>query len=137
VIFEDIFLVISCLRSVPEMRAIAKRTAEVEAGEERFRTIFEKAPVGMAVVGLDQRFEQVNARLCQMVGYSDQELTQLKPSDIAHEEDGESGEHLVQQLINGEISRCTVEKRYVRKDKEALWITRTTCVIRDDAGKPR
>src|SRR5947208_8570301 len=87
VIFEDVFLVISCLRSVREMRAIAKRTAEVEAGEERFRTIFEEAPVGMAVVGLDQRFEQVNTRLCQMVGYTDEELTKLKPCDITHHDD--------------------------------------------------
>lgn len=137
VIFEDVFLVISCLRSVREMRAIAKRTAEVEASEERFRTIFEEAPVGMAVVGLDQHFEQVNARLTQMVGYSEQELTQMKPADIAHDECAESGELLVQQLINGEISRCAVENRYIRKDKEVLWITRTTCVIRDAAGAPR
>src|SRR5438094_3673142 len=82
VIFEDIFLVISCLRSIREMRSIELRTAEVEASEERFRTIFEEAPVGMAVVGLDQRFEQVNTRLCQMVGYTDAELTKLTPSDL-------------------------------------------------------
>ena len=137
VIFEDIFLVISCLRSVREMRAIAKRTAEVEAGEERFRTIFEEAPVGMAVVGLDQRLEQVNARLCQMVGYTDDELTKLKPCDITHPEDIAAEEHLVEQVLDGKMPRCVIEKRFIRKDKEVRWITRTTCLIRDSARKPR
>ncbi len=135
VIFEDIFLVISCLRSVREMRSIAIRTAEVEASEKRFRTIFEEAPVGMAVVGLDHRFEQVNARLCQMVGYTEQELTQLTPAELAHGND--PGEQLEHRLLDGELARCTVEKRYVRKDKEPLWVTRTTCLVRDQDAQPR
>src|SRR5882724_851688 len=64
VVFEDVFLVISCLRSIREMRSIANRTAALEASEQSFRQIFEEAPIGMAVVGLDEGFDQVNATLC-------------------------------------------------------------------------
>src|SRR3989440_8724783 len=74
VIFEDVFLVISCFRSIHEMRSIANRTAALEASEQNFRQIFEEAPIGMAVVSLDERFTQANTTLCQMVGYSEQEL---------------------------------------------------------------
>ena len=81
VIFEDVFLVISCLRSISEMRSIANRTAALEASEQGFRQIFEEAPIGMAVVGLDESFNQVNATLCQMVGYSERELTQRTTVD--------------------------------------------------------
>ena len=136
VVFEDIFLVISCLRSVREMRSIARRTAEVEASEERFRTIFEEAPVGMAVVSLDQQFVQVNARLSQMVGYKGDELTKVGLVDILHPEDAAEVTS-ARQLVNGEINRFAVENRYVRKDKSVGWITRTTCVIRDRNGAPR
>ena len=58
VMFEDVFLVISCLRSIREMRSIANRTAALEASEQGFRQIFEDAPIGMAVVGLDESFNQ-------------------------------------------------------------------------------
>src|SRR6266446_6597322 len=74
VVFEDVFLVISCFRSIREMRFIANRTAALESSEQNFRQIFEEAPIGMAVVGLDDRYAQVNARLCNMVGYSEEEL---------------------------------------------------------------
>src|ERR1043166_4532078 len=63
VVFEDIFLIISCRRSIREMRAIAKRTAALETSEQNFRQIFQEAPIGMAVVGLDEQFLQPNAKL--------------------------------------------------------------------------
>src|SRR5438874_9703646 len=56
VVFEDVFLVISCLRSIREMRSIANRTAALEASEQTFRKIFEEGPVGIAIVDLEQRF---------------------------------------------------------------------------------
>src|SRR6195256_5360169 len=87
VVFEDVFLVISCLRSVREMRFIANRTAALEASAEDLRQIFEEAPIGMAVVGLDESFDQVNTTLCQMVGYSEEELKSRTTMDITFEDD--------------------------------------------------
>src|SRR5207237_9747661 len=72
VIFEDAFLVISCLRSIREMRSIANRTAALEMSEQNFRQIFEEAPIGMAVVGLNERFTNANIALCNMLGDSEQ-----------------------------------------------------------------
>ena len=134
VIFEDIFLVISCLRSVREMRAIAKRTAEVEAGEERFRKIFEEAPLGMAAVGVDGHFLQVNARLAQMVGYSEDELSRSKTGDLVHPEDALVDARIEQTLLDGTAPRCVTEERYVRRDGTALWVTRTMCLLREQAA---
>src|ERR1051325_3270257 len=75
VVFEDVFLVISCFRSIREMRAIAKRTAALEASDARSRQLFDDAPIGMAVVSLNNRkFKQVNARFTEMIGYSEPEL---------------------------------------------------------------
>jgi two-component system, sensor histidine kinase and response regulator len=136
VIFEDIFLVISCLRSIREMRFIANRTAALESSEQNFRQIFEEAPIGMAVVGLDSRYAQVNASLCNMVGYSEEELTSRTTSEITHREDIDKDKQLTQRLLS-EAGRTFVEKRYVRKDGEIIWATRTACLMRDESGKPR
>jgi two-component system sensor histidine kinase/response regulator len=135
VIFENIFLVISCFRSINEMRFIANRTAALETSDQSSRQLFEEAPIGMAVVGLDERFKQVNTRFAGMVGFSEQELLSRTPLDITHPEDLAETKRLVAGMLAG-TERCSVEKRYVRKDGETLWVTRTACIIRDKAGQP-
>src|SRR5437764_5406436 len=100
VIFEDIFLVISCLRSIREMRFIANHTAALESSEQNFRQIFEEAPIGMAVVGLDSHYARVNATLCNMVGYSEEELTSRTPSEITHLDDIDMDKQLTQHLLS-------------------------------------
>jgi two-component system sensor histidine kinase/response regulator len=136
VIFEDIFLVISCLRSIREMRFIANRTAALETSERSFRQLFEEAPIGMAVVGLDERFTRVNAVLCKMIGYSERELAGRTPLDITYPEDIKQSKELGATLLSG-AENSSIEKRYVHKDGDVLWAKRTACVIRDEAGKPR
>jgi PAS domain S-box-containing protein len=136
VIFEDVFLVISCLRSIREMRSIANRTAALKTSEQSFRQIFEEAPIGMAVVGLDDRYLQANAAFCDMLGYSEQELTARTTSEITYSGDIEESKRLAQLLLNESVHSC-VEKRYVRQTGEVLWATRTACLIRDESGNPR
>src|SRR5947208_7492261 len=115
VVFEDVLLVISCLRSVREMRSIANRTAALEASEQNFRQIFQEAPIGMAVVGLDEKFLQANAELCQMMDYSESELRSRTPLDITHADDVGFSRELTRTMLEGGV-HSLVEKRYVRKD---------------------
>jgi two-component system, sensor histidine kinase and response regulator len=136
VIFEDVFLVISCLRSVREMRFIAKRAAALEWSEQNFRQIFEEAPIGMAVVGLDDRYAQVNTRFCEMVGYSEDELLTRTTCEITHRDDVDKTQQLARCLLKETLPSC-VEKRYLRKNGDVIWANRTACVIRDESGKPR
>ncbi len=136
VVFEDVFLVISCLRSVREMRSTAKRTAALESSEQNFRQSFEEAPIGMAVVGLDDRYVQVNTRFCEMVGYSEDELRARTTCEITHRDDIDKTRQLARRLLKETVPSC-VEKRYLRKNGDVIWANRTTCVIRDESGKPR
>src|SRR6266851_4650416 len=136
VLFEDVFLVISCLRIIREMGFIAKRTAALETSEQSSRQIFEEAPIGMAVVNLDRRFTTVNTAFCDMMGYSEEELLSRSPLDITYPADVEESERLAQDLLDG-TAHSSVEKRYVRKNGKVLWTTRTACVIRDEASQPR
>jgi PAS domain S-box-containing protein len=137
VIFENVFLVISCFRSIREMRFIANRTAALEASDQRSRQLFDDAPIGMAVVALDnQQFKQVNGRFAEMVGYSEQELMPRTPLDITHPDDLAESQRLVKEMLGG-VERCCVEKRYLRKSGDILWATRTACIIRDKDGNAR
>ena len=135
VVFEDVFLVISCLRSVREMRFIANRTAQLEASEGNFRQIFEEAPIGMAVVDLDQRFVQVNTSLSHILDYSVEELSHKSTYDITSPEDVSTDKQNVDALLRGE-RHCSFEKRYIRKDNQTVWTALTACLIQDEAGEP-
>src|SRR5438477_2268142 len=135
VVFEDVFLVISCLRSIREMRSIANRTAALEMSEQNFRQIFQDDPIGMAVVGLNEKFLQANSTLCQMLDYSEDELRQRTPLDITHKDDVDLSRRVAGGMLDGLHSR--IEKRYLRKDGNFVWAARTGCVIRDENGDPR
>jgi len=101
-----------------------------------FRELFEEAPIGMAIIALDERFIKVNSTFCKMVGYSNAELKQRTAEDITHSEDIERGRQLARNLLEGEV-RYTGEKRYVHKNGEVLWVNRTASLIRDEKGAPQ
>ena len=137
VVFENVFLVISCFRSIREMRFIANRTASLEASDQRSRQLFDDAPIGMAVVALDnEKFRQVNARFTEMIGYSEVELLERTPLNLTHPDDLAESQRLVKALLDGR-ERCSLEKRYIRKNGELLWVNRTACVICDKDSNPR
>jgi len=112
------------------------KTVEMAPGDAIFRELFEGAPIGMAVLALDERFLQVNASFCTMVGYSNQELRQRTAEDITFADDIETGRQLAQILLRG-TPRYTGDKRYVHKNGEVLWVSRTASVLRDEGGAPQ
>lgn len=105
--------------------------------EERFRKIFEDGPLGMAIVNSEYRFVKVNSALCRMVGYSEHELTGIAFEKITHPEDIAKDLFLSDKVFNGEMPYFQLEKRYIRKNEEILWVALTATVIRDEEGKPQ
>lgn len=109
---------------------------ELRRSEVRFRATFEQSAVGMAHIGLDGRFLRLNDRLCSTTGYSRNELQALTFQDITHPDDLNSDLQLADQLWDGKIPSYTIEKRYIRKSGEAVWIALTASVVRDEQGRP-
>ena len=107
------------------------------ASEMRFRATFEQAAVGIAHLGLDGRWLRANRRCCEILGYSENELTStLTLSDVTHPPDLDANLSNLSALLSGEIQSYTREKRYVRKDREIVWANLTVSVARDQAGIP-
>ncbi|WP_429174325.1 PAS domain S-box protein [Aeromonas salmonicida] len=94
----------------------------MEDVEARFRTIFERAGVGIAMVAPDGGWLRVNDALCQIVGYSQDELINLTFQDITHPDDLNTDLSLLQQLINDDIDHYQLEKRYITKSGRYVWI---------------
>jgi PAS domain S-box-containing protein len=115
-----------------------KRAEEtLRENEERFRATFEQAAVGIAHVAPDGRWLRVNQRLCDIVGYSREELTRLTFQDITHPDDLDADLQYVRQMLADEIASYSMEKRYVRKNGRHVWINLTVALLRDATGQPK
>ncbi|MEW6638446.1 MAG: PAS domain S-box protein, partial [Actinomycetota bacterium] len=115
-----------------------QRRAEeaLREAEERFRSSFRDAAIGMAIVGLDGRWLQVNHALCAIVGYSEEELLERSHQEIAHPEDLEKDLENVRRLLSGEIMRYQTEKRYICKGGTVVWVLLSVSLVRDAKGNP-
>ena len=104
-------------------RHIDHAKTAIEESEARFRSIFERAGLGIALVAPQGGWISVNEALCEIVGYSKAELENLTFQDITHPDDLESDLILLQQLVSGEVDRYQLDKRYLRKNGETVWIS--------------
>lgn len=116
----------------------ARKQAEgrLRESEERFRLSMGNAPIGIALVGTDGSWLEVNDRLCEIVGRSRDELLALTFQDITHPDDLDADLAYVQALLDGEMDRYAMEKRYFHADGREVPILLSVSLVRDAAGEP-
>ncbi|MEG4959929.1 MULTISPECIES: PAS domain S-box protein [unclassified Microcoleus] len=104
--------------------------------EEQFRHAFEDASIGMAILSLDGHWLKVNPALCQIVGYSSEELLTLTFEDITYPEDLAVDLNNRRNLLAGTMSTYQREKRYLHKQGYIVWILLNGSVVQDEQGNP-
>lgn len=110
---------------------------KLRESDERFRGTLEQAAVGIAHASLDGYFRQVNQKFCAITGYARDELLRMSYQDLTFPDDLDENARYRQQLLAGEISTFSMEKRYVRKDGSLIWVNLTVSLLRDADGTPR
>ncbi|MBW4497445.1 MAG: PAS domain S-box protein [Oscillatoria princeps RMCB-10] len=113
--------------------ALSERERSSEG--EAFRRIFERAPIGMALAGADFRLLKVNRAFCEMLGYTESELAALTVVDITHPEDMSAEMPSLERVLRGETDSFQLEKRYITKNREILWVNLSLMAIRNPAGE--
>ncbi len=116
--------------------ALQQREAERQQMEQRFRAAFESSAIGMAVMSLEGKILAVNAAVCAMSGYSEDELKQRSDSDNVYPPDATVGRELYVEMLEGKRPHYSVERRYLRKNGEIFWIRLTLSLVRDAVGQP-
>lgn len=120
---------VGALRDVTERRLAEEKLRESEV---RYRILFEQAAVGIAQVSLhDGTYLEVNAKLCEMLGYSAEEFARLSYRDVTYAPDLAEEEALLARLLARKIQTYELEKRYVRKDGSHLWVRLQTSIVSD------
>ena len=103
---------------------------------EQFRSAFENAPVGMAIVGLDGAWLKVNPALCNLLGFAEEELFRTDFQTLTHPADLDMDLGHLKLLTSGEVPSYTIEKRYYRANGSILWGKQRVGMVRNVDGKP-
>ncbi|TQS40223.1 sensor histidine kinase [Cryptosporangium phraense] len=114
----------------------ARSRRELRLSEQRFRTVFDRSLVGMAIVDLTGRFRQANQAFCTMLGYSPDALLQLTSADVTHPDDRSATDDPVREALAGTTPGFTLEKRYLRADGHVVHGATTATLLRDLENQP-
>jgi len=108
--------------------------AALKESTEQYRATFEKAAVGIGHTAPDGRWLRVNQKLCDIVGYTREEMLGLTYRDITHPDNLEADIMAVREMLSGELQTYTTEKRYLHKNGSEVWINLTVSPLRDPSG---
>jgi PAS domain S-box-containing protein len=124
---------VGMLIDIDEQKKILEK---LEQSEERFRTIFENTPTGIALLGLDGRILTVNPAILKMTGFTEQELHSMSGLDFTHPDDHTAAGELMAGLISGKGKNFEVESRFIRKNGDIYWVRQRVSSINGPDGKP-
>ena len=114
-----------------------KAEMALQQNEERFRRIFQAGPLGITLANLDYKYTMVNARYCEMSGYSEKEILDMIFDDVSFPEGIDMTLSYLDRLKKGESAYYVAEKRYKKKNGELFWGSLVVTVLRDNDGKPQ
>ena len=130
-----VFSIERALKESKEHEVLRKSQLSVAESEERFRATFEQAAVGIIHVMQDGKFVRANKKFCSIIGYSQDELLGMSFMELTYPDDMENNADNFEKLINGDTSTYSTEKRYIKKDGNALWVNLTVSAICKLSGK--
>lgn len=126
-------LLFAALKSV-----LAERERQARESETMFRQTMDNSAIGIAIVGLDGAWHEVNEAVCDFLGYSRSELLAMTFQDITCPEDLDKDLSQLRRTLTGEIDTYQVEKRYVRRDRRVVWALLAVSIVREEkTGRPR
>jgi diguanylate cyclase (GGDEF)-like protein/PAS domain S-box-containing protein len=125
---------VGTVHDITEQKEAEKALRESEA---RFRSAFEDAPIGVALVGLDRSHLRVNRAYCEMLGYSKKELLEKPHPEIVHPDDREESTDRIHEILEEGAEPYALERRYIHADGYVVWSLSNISLIRDSEGEPR
>jgi diguanylate cyclase (GGDEF)-like protein/PAS domain S-box-containing protein len=129
----DVAGLVSNLHEITDRKESEAALAEAE---ERFRTSFDEAPIGMILVSRQGRILRANRSFGEIVGRHQDELMGLVVQDLTHPDDREVSSSWTKRLLAGEVSNYQIEKRYLHADGRAVWTSLHASFVRDPDGNP-
>jgi diguanylate cyclase (GGDEF)-like protein/PAS domain S-box-containing protein len=123
---------IGICQDLTEIHAAERARIELD---ERFRSVFERAPVGIALVARGGRFSLVNEALAEFLARSREELVGMRVEDVTHPDDMPESSETLRRMAAGELDEWNTTRRYVRPDGEVRWGALRALLLHDAEGR--
>ncbi len=120
---------------IHDLTDIAHIEATLQLSEERFASAFNHAATGMALTSTRGEYLKVNQALCDLLGYTEQELTRLTFQSVTHPDDLAANQTLIEDAVAGKIDHYQMEKRYIHRHGHVVWVQLSASVVRKADGK--
>ncbi len=117
--------------------ALRMAQASLRESEERFRSAFDSATIGMGLLSMDGHWLRVNGSLCRIFGYTEAEMLSADYRSISHPEDLQVDTEQARRLAAGELPSYQMEKRYFHRQGHVVWVNLSASIVRDADGQPR
>ncbi|MBD2127764.1 PAS domain S-box protein [Microcoleus sp. ZQ-A2] len=128
---------VGVLRMITDISDRKRVEKALRESEQRFRATFDQAAVGIAHVGLEGKFLRINQKFCDLVGYTQEEMLTRSFQNITHPDDLEVHLTYLDQMLSGEIQTYSLEKRYMTRTGEIVWVNLTVSLRRRSSGEPK
>jgi len=133
---QDLQLIARCTHIVGITIERENRQKALVESEERFRGVFAGASLGIAISDLSGRIIRANPAYCLMLGYNEDEMTELRILDITHPDDRERNKTDLEHLLSNRIPSFIIEKRYLHKQGNVVWGRLCVSLLRSASGQP-
>jgi len=135
--WDNEWLPVRMIGTHTDISTMKERETSLNEERQKFKSIFTHSNSGIALVNTDGKFIEVNSKLSQMLGFSQHELQSKTYMDITYPEDLDEDNERVYKLLNGDISFYRMEKRYIKRDGDLIWVSISVSLVRDQNGKPK
>ena len=129
-------VVVGVIEHVKDITERKRAEEALQESEERFRLAFDNANTGVCLVDLEGNLTKVNNKMCEIFGYTKEDLEHMTVNDIAHPEDINKSPAFIQRTLRGETDRGTFEKRYLHKKGHAVACQVSSSLVRNADGSP-
>ena len=118
-----------------QVTVAAGEPRDKQSESDRFRSAFDFAAIGMALVSTEGRWLLVNRSLCHILGYTEKELLLTDFLSVTHPDDLPTALSNIGQLLKGRVQVSQMEKRYINKDGHTVWVHWSVSLVRDQYSK--
>jgi diguanylate cyclase (GGDEF)-like protein/PAS domain S-box-containing protein len=129
-------VVVGGLAVILDVTSRKRSDAVAQPPQADFAEVFERSPIGTGLLDLDSRWLLVNRALCEITGYTVDELIGKRFDGIVHPDDAYNDAEQRQRLLAGELSAYQVEKRYFDAAGETVAAMLSVSLVRDPEGDP-
>lgn len=116
--------------------ALSRAERAARESESRFRAVFSGAAIGIGISDTDGNIIEVNQAFADLLGYSHEEMRQLRVPELTHPQDPPEMWENYARMMRGDFDYIRMDKAYYRRDGTEVWTDLTVSLIRDETGRP-